>query len=141
MEDDEDRQDEEQHRGQRVARPQLEQQVLARERADVGEVAHAASRAGASQAARHARVMGGDEERPLAAELGELCVEELGSRFVEGAVRLVQDEQLRVVEEDPAEREPLSHATGVRRHPVVPASQSPNRSSSIPIRSRRSAIR
>src|SRR5581483_10367151 len=43
MEDDEDGRDEEEHCRQRVARPELEEEVLARERADIAGVAHTAS--------------------------------------------------------------------------------------------------
>src|SRR6185312_2237447 len=47
------RDDEEQHRRERVARPQLKQQVLAGERTDVGEVCHASpSRADANRSSR-----------------------------------------------------------------------------------------
>ena len=78
-----------------------------------------------------------EEERPFRAELGELRVEELGSRLVERAVRLVENEQLRLVEEDAAKGEPREYdATRSCR-----ASQSPKRSSSMPIRSRRSTTR
>ena len=57
---------------------------------------------------------------------------------VEARIRLVEEEQLGLVQERAAEREPLGHparegATRSRR-----ASQSPNRSSSIPMRSPRS---
>src|SRR5205823_11640310 len=41
--DDEHGDDEQQHRRQRVARTQLEQEVLARERSNVGEVVHASA--------------------------------------------------------------------------------------------------
>src|SRR5487761_1680485 len=53
VKDDERRDDEEQHRRQGVARAELEQQILARQRAHVGEVRHAsASRSVASRATR-----------------------------------------------------------------------------------------
>src|SRR5207248_4310424 len=54
MEDDENRDDEEKHRRERVPRPQLQAEVLAGEDRDVGEVApHAsASRSVASPASR-----------------------------------------------------------------------------------------
>src|SRR5262249_24424281 len=53
VEDDEDGDDEEEHRGQRLPRAQLEQEILARERADVREVPHArARRVGASRSTR-----------------------------------------------------------------------------------------
>ena len=61
-----------------------------------------------------------EQEGPLPAELGELGVEELRPRLVERAVRLVQHEQLRLVKEHAAEREPLRHAAGVRGDPLVP---------------------
>ena len=54
--------------------------------------------------------MGRDEERTLVAQLAELGVEQLGTLNVERGVRLVEDEQRRVVEENAAEREPLRHA-------------------------------
>src|SRR4029079_13032149 len=40
VEDRERREDEEQHRGKRLLRPQLEQEVLARQRSDVADIAH-----------------------------------------------------------------------------------------------------
>ena len=60
------------------------------------------------------------EEGALAAELGELRVEELGAGLVERAVRLVEHEQLRLVEQDAAEGEPLRHAARVRGDALVP---------------------
>ena len=139
VEDDERRDDEEEHRRQRVPRPQLEQQVLARERADVADVVHAS----ASRPRRERRdaggVVGGDEARPVAAQLGELGVEQLGAGLVERRVRLVEHEQRRIVEQDAAEREPLrSSRASTRTRARARTSQSPKRSSSIPIRSRRS---
>src|SRR5262249_45680435 len=43
VEDDEDGRDEEEHRRQRVPRPQLEQQILPRKRTNVADVAHASA--------------------------------------------------------------------------------------------------
>ena len=120
MEDDEDGRDEEEHRRQRVPRPQLEQQVLARERADVAEVRHASASRAARERLDARRVVGGDEERPLPAQLRELGVEELRARLVERRVRLVEDEEPRVVEQDAAERKPLRHPARVRRDALAP---------------------
>ena len=115
------RDDEEEHRRQRVARPQLEQQVLARERADVADVAHVAS-ASRPLASGSTRAGSWVETRNVrsAAKLGELRVEQLGARLVERAVRLVEHEQLRLVQEDAAEGEPLRHAARVRGDALVP---------------------
>ena len=121
MEDDEDRGDEEQHRRQRVPGAQLEQEILARERADVADVAHVASASRAGRQRLDARgIVGRDEEGALPAKLVELRVEELGAGLVERAVRLVEHEQLRLVEEDAAESETLGHAARVRGDPLVP---------------------
>ena len=51
----------------------------------------------------------------VAGELGELPVEQLGALGVERGERLVEDEQLRLVQERAAEREPLRHPARVRR--------------------------
>ena len=52
VEDRQRRDDEQQHRGQRVSRPQLEQQVLARERRDVSGIrAHAIASLAVARAA------------------------------------------------------------------------------------------
>ena len=50
----------------------------------------------------------------------ELAVEEQRAVLVERRERLVEDEQLGVVEQRPAQREPLRHAARVRRHALVP---------------------
>ena len=121
VEDDEARDDEEHHRGQRLAAAQLEQHVLPRERGRVVEVAphasvseplaSAASRSGSWVATRHVADV---------AQLGQLAVEQVGARLVEGAVRLVEDQQLGVVEQRTAEREALRHAARERRHELSP---------------------
>ena len=95
---DERREDEEQHRGQRVARPQLEQQVLARERGDVGEVPHAsASRPVASGATRSGSCVATSRcacrAAPRARGRAARAV------VVERAERLVEDQQLGLVQE------------------------------------------
>ena len=54
----------------------------------------------------------------LAVQLGELSVEQIRARGVERQYGC-RDEQLRLVEQHPAEREPLRHAARVRRDPVV----------------------
>jgi hypothetical protein len=64
--------------------------------------------------------VGGNEERPLPAQLRELGVEELRSRFVEGRVRLVEDEEPRLVQQDATEREALSHPPRVRSDALAP---------------------
>src|SRR6187200_638634 len=51
--------------------------------------------------------MRGDENRPTVAHPGELAVEQLGARFVQPAERLVEDQQLRSVQQRAAEREAL----------------------------------
>ena len=53
--------------------------------------------------------MRGEEERPPPRERPELPVEELRARLVEPGVRLVEQEERRVVQERPAEGEPLLH--------------------------------
>src|SRR5690348_6699110 len=56
------------------------------------------------------RVVGGEQAGALPAKLRELRVEELGTGLVERAVGLVEHEQLRLVQEDTTESEPLRHA-------------------------------
>ena len=114
MEDDEHRDDEQQHRGQRVARSQLEQEILARERAHIGEVAHAAS--ARRSVANGSRRAGSCVEASTvcAAQLCELGVEQLRALCVERRVRLVEHEERRLVQQHAAEREPLRHAARVR---------------------------
>jgi hypothetical protein len=57
--------------------------------------------------------VGRDEERPLSSQLGELDVQQLRAGLVERGVRLVEDEQCGIVEQDAAEREALRHAAGI----------------------------
>ena len=52
-------------------------------------------------------------------------MKELGSLGVEPVERLVEEQQVGVVEEGPAEREPLEHAAGVGRGPLVPHAPEP----------------
>ena len=111
VKDDEPGDDEQHHRRQRLAAAQLEQHVLPRQHRRVVEVAphvraseplaSAASRSGSWVATRHVAVC---------AELRQLAVEQVGARLVESAVGLVEDQQLGVVEQRAAEREPLRHA-------------------------------
>ena len=66
------------------------------------------------------RGRGRDEEASrVRAELGELAVEQRGPVVVERAVRLVEDEQLGLVQERAAEREPLEHAARERLGALV----------------------
>src|SRR5438045_6049757 len=53
--------------------------------------------------------MARDDEGGARAQLGKLAVEQRGAFLVERAERLVEDEELRVVQERPAKREPLEH--------------------------------
>src|SRR5665647_1918283 len=64
------------------------------------------------------RVVGRDEDRALAVQLGELCVEKLRALGVERGVRLVEDEQRGIVQQRATERQPLRHAARERRHAV-----------------------
>ena len=100
---------------------QLEPQVLARERDDVGEVAltRARARCVASGASR-VRVVRRDDERfarrraPASSRSSSAA-----PLVVERGERLVEDEQLGVVEQRPAEREPLRHPARERRDALV----------------------
>src|SRR5689334_14794897 len=62
--------------------------------------------------------MAGDEQRPLTPELVELAVEQLLTRFVQRVRRLVEDQQLGVVQERPAKRQPLQHPARIRARPL-----------------------
>ena len=121
MEDDERREDEEQHRRQRVARPQLEPEVLARERATSREVPLMRARSRRrSRAARPAPDRGSssdDGRRPASSR--ELAVEQLRALGVERGERLVEHEQLGIVQQRAAEREPLHHPARVRGDALV----------------------
>src|SRR5205823_7792768 len=66
------------------------------------------------------RVVRGEQERALAAELTELLIEERRAGLVERAVRLVEQEQLRLVEQDATEGKPLRHAARIGGDAVVP---------------------
>ena len=119
MEDDECCDHEQDHRGQRVARPQLEPQVLPSERGDVGEVRghirSSSSRAGAS-GARPGRDRGSTPPTVwLAGQRGELVVEQRRPLRVERRVGLVEDQERRLVQQGAAEGEPLGHPARVRR--------------------------
>jgi hypothetical protein len=59
------------------------------------------------------------EERSLAAQLGQLRVEQIGPLRVECRVRLVEDEEPRIVQKGSAERQPLRHPARVRRDTFV----------------------
>ena len=91
VEDNEHRDDEQQHRGDRVPRPQLEQQVLrvTRERRRGSSCEREARR---RERLDPLRVVGRDEKGAVAAKLGELCVEQLGALVVERRVRLIEHE-------------------------------------------------
>ena len=58
--------------------------------------------------------MGREQDGGDAGELGELPVEQIGSLRVERCERLVEHEQLGLVQERAAESEPLRHAARVR---------------------------
>ena len=61
-----------------------------------------------------------------AAQLAQLAVDELGALGVEAGERLVEQEQLGLVQERAAEREPLHHAArevGYARAPLVPEAE------------------
>ena len=64
--------------------------------------------------------MGADRERARASQLAQLAVEQRGALAVEAGKGLVEEEQRRVVQERPAEREPLLHPPGVGGDPLVP---------------------
>ena len=63
--------------------------------------------------------MGRNHERRRTGEGVELAVEKRRAVLVERGVGLVEDEQVGLVEERPAEREPLGHAARVRRDALV----------------------
>ena len=123
MEDGERREDEQQHRRQRVARPELEPEVLARERDDVGRVesesAHASTRPSVASGATRAGSWVESTTCALAGERRELAVEQRGTLLVERRERLVEHEQRRIVQQRPAEREPLRHSARVGRDAVA----------------------
>src|SRR5919109_1145148 len=142
VEDDERRDDEEQHRRQRVPRAQLEPQILARERPHVAQVAHAtrafcaeasgANRDGAWVATRNvARCRSSASSRSSsAAPSASSAVKGSSKTYRSGSWRKARQSASRW--SIPRENDD----TRSRR-----ASHSRKRSSSIPIRSRRSGTR
>jgi Tol biopolymer transport system component len=68
--------------------------------------------------------VGRDERRRFGA-LRKLGVEKLGTLGVEPVERLVEQQQVGVVEEGPGEREPLEHATREGRDPLVARAPEP----------------
>ena len=123
VEDDERRDDEERHRRERVAGAQLEPEVLAGERRDVaeigGHVRSSAIRCVASAATRSGSWVATTSVRPRPPRASRARRRELGALVVERRVRLVEDDEVRLVEERPAEREPLRHPARVGRHPLM----------------------
>ena len=125
VEDRQRRDDEEQHRRQRVARAQLEQQVLARERRDVSGVrAHASASLAVARAASASGSCVATSAVTPARSASSAC-EQLGALDVEPVERLVEEQQVGVVEKRPAEREPLEHPARERPGPLVPHSPEP----------------
>ena len=122
MEHDERREHEEQHGGQRVSGAELEREVLARQGGDVREVAAHRAVSASHPLASPATRSGSWVETTSVAVAGqrrELAVEELRTLVVEGGEGLVEDEQVGVVEECPAQREPLHHPARVVGHPLA----------------------
>ncbi len=60
-----------------------------------------------------------DDDGSRAGQRLELAIEQRSAGLIQSGERLVEDEQLGVVEQSPAEREPLRHPSGVRRYPLV----------------------
>ena len=123
VEDRERREDEEQHRRQRVPGPELEPQVLARERDDVGGVERdASSSRGPAGGWRAASTRAGSwvestiVRSPVSAASSRSSSAD--AFLVERGERLVEHEQRRVVEQRAAEREALRHAARVGRDAV-----------------------
>ena len=69
--------------------------------------------------------MGGSHNRPAGRELAELPVEERHPGLVERRERLVQNEQVGLVQEGAAEREPLRHPTRVGGDELAPSIPEP----------------
>ena len=66
-------------------------------------------------------LVGGDDERPLAGQSAPSSrVEERRAGLVEARVGLVEQQEVGIVQERPAEREPLLHPARERRHALVP---------------------
>ena len=87
VEHDERGEDEEQHRRQRVAGAQLEEQVLARERADVGQVHHASASFDVASRSMRAGSCVATTNAQLRPALLELAVEQRGALVVERRCR------------------------------------------------------
>ena len=64
-------------------------------------------------------------ERRRTRALGQLSVEQFRPLRVEPVERLVEEQQIGLVQERPAEREPLEHAAGEDRDPLVPRAPEP----------------
>ena len=64
-------------------------------------------------------IVGGEHDRALAGERGELAIEQRRAFLVERGERLVEHEQRRVVEQRAAQRQPLRHAARVGRDAVA----------------------
>ena len=97
----------------RVSRaPELDPQVLARQRDDVGEVRHASASSCRGQRSEARRARGSRRRRSLAGQRLELAIEQRRSSLVRARVRLVEHEQLGVVEQRPAERRAAASSRG-----------------------------
>src|SRR5664279_1371147 len=142
VEHDERRDDEDQHGRKRVARAQLEQEILARECAHVGQIVHAASatRTVASESMRagscvETRIVRSPcNSANCASSSSAPCV----SSAAYGSSRISKAGSCSSV------RQSASRCVMPREYDdtrSARASQSPNRSSSMPIRSRRSGTR
>ena len=98
----------------------LEQQVLARERGDVREVAaHANARLPVARCASRSGSCVATRNVARAAPRRELAVEQLGALVVEAGERLVEEHELRLVQQHAAEREPLQHPARERARALV----------------------
>ena len=86
---------------------------------DVGEVRHASASLAVASCPTRRRARVSRRRSCAPRELGELPVEERGALLVERSVRLVEHEQVGVVEQRSAQREPLRHASRVRVHALV----------------------
>ena len=119
VEDDEGREDEEEHRRQRVARAQLDPEVLARERRDVGEVGHASASLAVARRSSRARSCVDTTIVRCPASSSSSRSRRAAPCSSSAGVRLVEDEQVGLVEQRPAEREALRHAARVGGDPLV----------------------
>src|SRR6266851_4467589 len=142
MEDDERRDDEEQHCGQRVARAQLEQEVLACKRSHVGEIVHAAS---ATRTVSNDSVRAGSwvETTSVRCPLSSRNWSS-SSRAPSVSSAVYGSSRTSSVGSCSNTRQSASRWVMPREYVATRswrASQRPKRSSSIPIRSRRSGTR